>query len=109
MTFGAVKQTLCGLVLAAGAVTEIGCTTKSASAPTEYAEEHVENVVQHAVNYFNKRQYSTLIDLMQKRNNYLTLRTKELRNNSETQACSRFHQNRNPAHQNAHSSRWLMP
>ncbi len=76
--FTTVKRTLCELILAAVAVTGVGCTARPVPAPAEYAEEHVENVVQHAIGYFDKRQYSTLVDLMQKRNAYLNAENKRI-------------------------------
>ncbi len=60
---GAVKRTLCEIILAAGL---FGCTTP-ATAPEEYIEIITEEVLQHEIDYFNNKQYNTLIDLITKR------------------------------------------
>jgi hypothetical protein len=76
--FTTVKRTLCELVLAAGALGLTGCISGPTNAPREYAEESVENVVQHAIGYFNNKEYETLIDLISKRTNYLDDRNKKI-------------------------------
>src|SRR3989304_1796248 len=66
--FGTVKRTLCEIVLAAGTFGIVGCNITPTTAPDEYVEIISEEALQHEVDYFNNKQYGTLIDLITKRN-----------------------------------------
>ncbi len=81
---GFVKTTLCEIVLTASTFGMVGCNITPTTAPKEYVEEIAENVLQHEVDYFNNRQYSTLIDLITKRNAHLDAENKRAKERSQS-------------------------
>ena len=70
--FGAVKRTLCELVLSAGAIGFTGCgAIPSDYVPQQQAEQQTENVVKQAIDYFTNKEYAKAQGLIEQRWNYL--------------------------------------